>query len=352
MNKFIDTISRWLFTAVIALIASVSIFAQGVPSPEKGKLPPTPSPIPRTRVETSPPAWPRAPRGEVSEKSIKTDPSVNVWIPCVSGGSVKVTGWNRNEVRVYIDSGNTFNFTVQEKNSASGDPVWIKVSGVQPKGRRGPVSECIWGEDIEIDVPVGASVNLKGQEIGTRVDTIRKAEIKVVGGNISLRNIANGVGAYSGQGDITVEASQGSISLESTTGNILVFEAGPSEIADWFKAKTNGGAISLQGVGHRQVDVNSISGSVNFSGNIRTGGSYSLRTSRGSIRMAIPAASSSQISATYGYGTFRSEIPIDIATENVSPGAIKTIVGTFGKGGDSIIRLASNNGSIVITKMP
>ncbi len=349
MYKFIEITNRGLVIAVIALTASMSLLAQT--APEKNPRPPVPAPAPKVKVERHP-TWPSAIKGEVSEKSIKVDPNVNVWLPCVSRGSVKVTGWNRDEVRVFVDGGNTFNFTVQEKSPSSGAPVWIKVSGVQPKGRSGPVSECIWGEDIEIDVPVNASVNLKGNEITARIDSIRKAEVKVVGGNISLRNITNGVGAYSGQGDITVESSQGSISLESTTGNILVFEAGPSEIADWFKAKTNGGTISLQGLSHRQVEVNSISGSVTFSGNIRTGGSYNLRTSRGSIRMAIPAASSSQISATYGYGAFRSEIPIDISTENVSPGPIKTIVGTFGKGGDAIIRLASNNGSIAITKIP
>ncbi|CAN5398509.1 hypothetical protein BH20ACI2_BH20ACI2_27430 [soil metagenome] len=348
MKKFIEITNRGLLIAVVALTASISLLAQTVP-PEKSPRPPVPAPFPKGKVDPNPP-WPAAIKGEVSEKSIKVDPNVNVWLPCVSRGSVKITGWNRDEVRVFVDGGNTFNFTVQEKNPRSGEPVWIKVSGVQPKGRIGPVSECIWGEDIEIDVPVNASFNLKGSEITARIDSVGKAEIKVVGGNISLRNIANGIGAYSGQGDITVESSQGSISLESTTGNILVFEAGPSEIADWFKARTNGGAISLQGLNHRQIEVNSISGSVSFSGNIRTGGSYNLRTSRGSIRMAIPAAASSRISATYGYGTFRSEIPIDIATENVSPGPIKTIVGTFGKGGDAIIRLASNNGSIAITK--
>ncbi len=348
MNKFIEITFRWLTIAIIALTASLAMPAQGVRPTDKTHRT---SPAPKPKNEPEPPSMPRIPRGEVSERSIKVDPGVNVWIPCVSRGSVKINGWNRNEVRVFVDGGNKFNYTVQEKSPQSGDPVWVKVSGVQPKGRFGPVSECIWGDDIEIDVPANASVNLKGQETTIRVDSVRKAEIKVVGGNISLRNVANGIGAYSGQGDITVEASRGSISLESTTGNILVFEAGPSEIADWFKAKTNGGTISLQGLTHRQVEVNSISGSVNFSGTIRTGGSYNLRTSRGSIRMAIPIAVSSKISATYGYGTFKSEIPIDIATENTSPGPIKTIVGTFGKGGDAIIRLASNNGSIAITKM-
>lgn len=351
MIKFNETTSRWLLTAAIALAASVSALAQDPSERDRVERPRTPPTAPKPKAEPDP-QTPKTLGGDISERSIKVDPQVNVWIPCVSRGSVKINGWKRNEVRVYVDGGNTFSFTVQEKDPQSGEPVWIKVAGVQPKGRYGPVSECIWGDDIEIDVPTGASINMKGQETTTRVDSVRKAEVKIVGGNISLRNVANGIGAYSGQGDITVEASQGSISLESTTGNILVFEAGPSETADWFKARTNGGAITLQGLTHRQIEVSSISGSVTYSGNIRTGGSYNLRTSRGSIRMSIPAASSSQVSATYSYGTFRSEIPIDIATENISPGPIKTIVGKFGKGGDTIIRLSSNNGSIAITKLP
>jgi hypothetical protein len=338
-----------LLIAAIILPGSVSIIAQAVPPTPKPGHQPFPTPAPRTRVQ---PRLPRPPAvvGEVSERSIKVDPGVNVWLPCVSRGTIKVTGWDRNEVRVFIDGGNKFIFVVQEKSPSTGEPVWIKVSGIQDTARSGTASECIWGGDVEVDVPLNASVNIKGNEISARIDSVRKAEVKVVGGNLSLRNIANGIGAYAGQGDISVEASKGSISLESTTGNILVFEAGPSEIGDMFRAKTNGGAISLQGLGHRQLDVSSISGSVNFSGDIRSGGTYNLRTLRGSIRMSIPERSSSKISATYGYGSFRSEIPIEILTENISEGPVKSIVGTLGGGGDSAIRLTSNNGSISITK--
>jgi hypothetical protein len=347
MNKFIKRTYRGLLIAAIILPASISAIAQIVPQAPKPGHQPLPTPPPRTRVE---PRVPRPPvmMGETSERSIKVDPSVNVWLPCVSRGSIKVTGWNRNEVRVFVEGGNKFNFVVQEKSPRSGEPVWIKVSGIQENVRHGPPSECIWGADIEIDVPTNASVNIKGNEITARIDSVKKAEVKVVGGNLSLRNVANGIGANTGQGDISVEASNGSISLESTTGNILVFDAGPSEIGDMFRAKTNGGAISIQGLDHRQLDVSSISGSVSFSGNIRTGGTYNLRTLRGSIRMTIPEKSAAKISATYGYGSFRSEIPIKIITENVSEGPVKSVVGTFG--GDAIIRLASNNGSIVITK--
>lgn len=346
MIKLIETKTRWLAIAIVGLTASLASFSQEAKPPKKQ---PFPSPAPHS-VPSLP--KPPAPPELTSERSIKVDPNVNVWLPCVSRGSVKVTGWDRSEVRVFVDGGNKFSFTVQEKSAKTGEPVWIKVAGIPERPRYGPSSECIWGRDIEIDVPLNASVNIRGQEIISRIDSVRKAEIKVVGGNISLRNIANGVGAYAGQGDITVESSEGSVSLESTTGNILVFEAGPSEIGDMFRAKTNSGSISLQSVGHRQMDVSSISGSVSFSGDIRTGGSYNLRTLRGSIRMSIPETSSSRISATYGQGMFRSELPIDISTENVSPGPVKIIVGTLGTGGDSFIKLSSNNGGIFILKKP
>ncbi len=347
MKKFIEITYRGITIAVICLTASIAGLAQATPPPVRPKIevkPPTPHVvIPRK------PAMPASP-GENSEKSIKVDRDVNITLPCISRGSLKVTGWNRNEVRVFVDNGNKFNFTVSEKSPSTGEPVWIKISGVPGRVRYGPMSECLWGEDIEIDVPVNASVSIKGQDITSRIDSIRKAEIKVVGGNIVLRNIANGIAAYAGQGDITVESSKGSISLESTTGNILVFDAGPSDIGDPFRAKTNGGAISLQTVDHRQLDVSSISGSVTYSGNIRSGGSYNLRTLQGSIRMAIPEKSASKISATYGFGTFRSEIPINISTENISEGPVKIVGGSLGVGGDAIIRLSSNNGSITISK--
>jgi hypothetical protein len=349
MNRIKSSIDRGLAIAVIALTASAAGLAQ---EPPKSPPPPRmerPAPAPKPG-EVHSTARSSARPNLVTERSIKTDPNVNVWLPCISRGTVKVTGWNRSEVRVFVDGGNSFNFVVQEKSPKSGEPVWIKVAGVQERVRYGPASECIWGREVEIDVPMNASINIKGQEITARIDSVRKAEIKVVGGNISLRNIENGIGAYAGQGDISVESSNGSISLESTTGNILVFEAGPSEIADMFKAKTNGGAISLQGLTHRQLDVSSISGSVSYSGDIRSGGSYNFRTLRGSIRMAIPERSVSKISATYGYGTFKSEIPIDILTENITPGPVKSIVGNMGKGGDTLIKLTSNNGSIAIAK--
>ncbi|MEO6655194.1 MAG: DUF4097 family beta strand repeat-containing protein [Pyrinomonadaceae bacterium] len=287
--------------------------------------------------------------GNTSEKSIMVDSGVNLSL-CITQGTVKVNGWNRNEVRVFVDSGRKFGFKILEKNQKTGIPVWIAVAGIENKNKYAAPSECIWGNEIEIDVPIDATVNIKGRETTTKIDSVKKVNVNTIGGDISLRNVSDGITASAGQGDIMVEESQGAMILDSTTGNILVFEAGPSEIGDMFKAKTNSGSISMQQIEHRQIEVNSISGSVAFNGEILSGASYSMNTSRGSIRLAIPLASSCKISATYGYGSFNTEIPLKIDTENISEGPVKSIVGTLGKGGDATLKLTSNNGSIVIKK--
>jgi len=328
-----------LSAAAVAIVAGLSLPAiahYGVPAP-----------VDKPAVRA--PGRSLIMRGDTSEKSVKADGSVRLTL-CVTQGTLKVNGWNRKEVRVYIRDGNKFNFNVREKNETTGDPNWITIMGVGNKGRYLGGSDCIWGNDIEIDVPLNAIISIKGQETTAQIDSVKRVEISTVGGDISLRNIAAGISAVTRQGDVTVESSKGPIRLDTTTGNIVVFEATPGEIGDPFLAKTHGGTISLQSVQHRQVEVGSISGSVLYNGTILNGGSYNFNSNRGSMRMLIPADSSFQLQATFGAGNFNSELNIKMETENIQAGPIKTIVGRLGTGGDAFVKVSTNNGSISIRK--
>ncbi|HEX3102487.1 MAG TPA: DUF4097 family beta strand repeat-containing protein, partial [Pyrinomonadaceae bacterium] len=292
-----------------------------------------------------PPSWTGR---DTYERSIAVDKNVTINL-CVTQGTLKVTGWSRNEVRVFVKDGMKTRFNVTQAGPHGDSPVWIKIVGMEAKGKYGPQVDCISGDEIEIDAPVGSTVNMNGKEATTTIDGVKKVEVKTFGGDISLRNIANGITATTGQGDISVDESTGSIGLGTTTGNILVFDAGPSEIGDGFKARTNGGTISLQSLRHRQIDVSSTSGSVFYDGEILSGGTYSLSTVRGSIKMSIPANSSCQIVAWYGYGNFSSDLPLKIETEDKYEGPTKRTIGKLGEGGASV-KLTSNNGSILIKK--
>ena len=355
MNKLIENLVLGIAaTAVFAALPAFTFAQNPWTAPPPAFPAPKSSPRPESRIE--PPAEP-FPRpyiyyGGPSEKSIKVDSNVNLAFGCVSEGAIRVNGWNRNEVRVFVEGGNKFGFRILEKSPKSGAPVWIKVIGIDPRSKYGPGSDCISASEIEIDAPINATITIKGREISTIIDSVKRVDVTTIGGDMSIRNISGGISASAGQGDITVASSEGAMMLDTTTGNILVFDAGPSGIGDIFKAKTHSGEIALQRVAHRQIAVNSISGSVAFSGEILNGGSYNLGTTKGSIRLALPATTACMVYASYGYGTFNSEIPFKIATENVMEGPVKTVVGSLGKGGDAVLKLSSVNGSISIKKQP
>jgi hypothetical protein len=326
--------------AAAFIAMSIQIAASGQVVPAAPAIVGLPKPLVIVRTE-----------GDTTERSIKVDPGVNLSL-CVSEGSLKVNGWGRSEVRVFVSGGSKFGFKIQQKSPKTGDPVWIMVAAESDgKNKYGSGSDCISGDEIEIDAPASAVLNLKGQEITTTVDGIRRVSIKNVGGDISVRNISDGITAATYRGDMTVEQSMGAMVLENTSGNILVFDAGPSEIGDIFKAKTTSGAISVQKIEHRQIEVNSISGTVAYNGDILSGGSYSLGTSNGSIKLSIPSATSCTINASYG-GAFSSELAFKLVTENITPGPIKLVVATIGGGGDASLRLTTNLGSISIKKQP
>lgn len=353
MNKFLEN-TMFATLAVILTACPALVFSQKTSPPATPDIKSPPSAIGPISPKTPLPPRPRPVRStDTTERSMKVDAGINLEFSCVIEGKIKVNGWNRNEIRVFVADGNKFSFRTAETSPKSGDPVWVKVIGSDPR-RTGSQSECLTGGEIEVDAPVTSTIRVRGREISTSVDSVKKAEISSIGGDITLRNVTGGISVNSGQGDITVEASQGAMHLSTTTGNILVFEAGPSEIGDAFKANTNNGAVSLQGLKYRQVNVDSISGSLGYLGPILQGATYNLRTSKGSIMLSIPKAASFQMFGTYGYGYFTTELPVDISTETISgPGPIKSITGTVGKfaKGDAVVKVSTVNGSITLKAM-
>src|SRR6185503_14832769 len=215
----------------------------------------------------------------------------------------------------FVKNGRKFHLKPLEKSAESGKVNWLWMGNIV-EGRPGPSSECMAGDSIEIDAPVGSNFDLSGRAARTAIDSVKRVKVKIVEGVITLRNITGGINAYTSQGDVMVENS--------------------------------GGAISLQKVEHRQIEASSISGSLLFDGKFLTGGIYNFRTSNGSIRLAIPALSSCTFTTTYGEGAFHSEIPLKILTENVTPRA-KIVVSKIGTG-EATVNLTTSNGSISIRK--
>lgn len=329
MRKGISKLGICTVLVCFTATGVISVAAQNVPPPKPPKTDVKPKPDKKNYPE-APPEKPSQYYGRgTTEKALAVDPNVNIQLPCVTDARVTVNGWQRDEIRVFVRNGTTVSFKVHEKDPKSGKPVWVVV-GKQAAGTAAD-SDCLSGERIDIEVPAKASLQISGRETEMRVDSIRKVEIKNLGGNVALRHVSGGIYAETFEGDVTVENSSGQISLKTSTGNILAFEVSPGQVGDLFRAGTSNGSITLQKVDHRQIEAKSITGSVLFNGKFLPGGIYGFKTQNGAIKLVIPSESSCKVSAWYGFGAIKSEIPMKIETENITEGG-KSLKAKMGDG--------------------
>ena len=344
------------FGLVLCLAAGVAA------AQEKHVPPPTPKPAPTAKPEKpeksvkvyvpdKPPRPPRYPRydGVTTEKAIAADPGVAVQL-CVSDGDVKVNGSERNEVRVFVRNGRKFEFRSLEKNPETGKANWVQLAratGETPVA--GPFANCLSGDSVEIDMPTRGTLTISGRSATVTVDTVTKATVKLIEGDVSVRNISGGLYARTEQGELFAESISGDIGLETTTGNIVAFDLKTAKPGDTLKVNTIRGTISLQNISHRQIDANATSGSVKYVGSFAGGGLYKFRSASGRIGLLLTADVSCKVSASYGFGNFDSSFPIKILTENLVPGG-KVIVGEIGTGKGPVVNLSTTSGSIRIVK--
>ena len=332
---------------------------------DKHVPPPTPKPAPISKPERpekyeksvkvytpdQPPRPPRYPRydGVTTEKAIAADPNVAVQL-CVSDGDVKINGSERSEVRVFVRNGRKFEFRSLEKNPESGKANWVQLAratGETPAA--GQFANCLSGDSIEIDMPSRGNIAINGRSATVAIDSVYKVTVKLIEGDISVRNVSGGLFARTEQGELLAESISGDIGLETTTGNIVAFDLKSSRPGEPLKVNTIRGAISLQNVSHRQIDANATSGSVKYVGNFVGGGLYKFRSASGRIGLLLPTDVNCMISANYGYGNFDSAFPMKVITETVQPGG-KSLVGQLGTGKGPVVNLSTTSGSIRIVK--
>jgi hypothetical protein len=309
------------FLAALCCLSFQEAAAQeGVPTPKKFPTPKpkTPSPVIVTPAPRPLPTPPRETKTVVvnegytaAEKSIQTESKVSINL-CVLEGNVRINGWNRDEIRAYVEQGSQVGFKIVQDNPKNKKPVWVTVLGFDPKkSKEIKPEECLSGTDIELDVPRNATIKLKSGESAIKIESVARVTVESLSGDILLNDIANGIEATTYEGDLMVEKSSGQMILSNTAGNIIALDAAPSEIGDIFKAKTNSGRITLKAVEHRQIETGTISGSTVFDGELLGGGQYVFSTQNGSIVLAVPPDSACKINAWFGFGAFASEIPLE-----------------------------------------
>lgn len=329
---------------VIALIAGVLMSVAGAQTTVES---PVKAPRPDRPARKQPPPLPDSPDLPV-ERMTPAERKVVVNL-CVRDGVVRINGWDRDEVRAYVNRGTQVAFRVQQW-SAEKRPAWLSiVAPVAAQVKNPKTDECISGRAIDIDVPRGAVVNLTKSEADVGIFSIQRATVELLRGNIEINDVAGGTDATTFLGDIIVTNSGGKLSLlNHGDGNITVAGVKPLEIGDGLRIRTNSGRVALKNIEHQLLEASTISGAINYDSNLLDGGQYQFSTENGSVGLVIPAGAQCGVSALFGFGSFQTEVPVHATVKRD-----KSLTGRLGeKETTCSLKITSSAGVIQFKKKP
>lgn len=263
------------------------------------------------------------------------DPNARVSVSNVSG-EVRVTGWDRPEIRVTGSLGED----VREL-SMEGDAQSMKVRVVLPDNRRGRMDASA---DLEIRLPMSADL---------QVETV-SAEIRVAGmeGRLDLETVSGGIETDAASPEIQTESVSGAIEIrgrdretrieaESISGNIDI-----GGLSGEAKAETVSGTIRVRDVRLSRASLSTTSGSIDFQGPLLAGGRYRGEAISGSIGFQILG----EADAEFEIETFSGNISNDFgppAQKKSQYGPGRQLSFRIGEGGEPArVRLNSMSGSI------
>ena len=217
-------------------------------------------------------------------------------------GSVNVVGWDRNEVRVKGKLGRgveRFDFESNHRRTL--------VRVVYPRGGwlHRPKSRP---SHLTVHVPVGSAVGVDAVSADVSAEEIvGPLDLASVSGDVKVSNAGNEVRAQTTSGDVGIEIVAGALEAESVSGDIRVRGAGsdirartvsgdvevdhaplegeaPARGAE-IEAVSVSGDIVIAGALLREVEGESVSGSIRIDGSFSDDGEVRLNSHSGDVRL-------------------------------------------------------------------
>lgn len=238
-------------------------------------------------------------------------------------GSVTVVGGDAAELRVTGTIGDDV-----EELRIDGDAGKMTIEVVVPDGDDWGNREI--GADLEVVVPRGASLE---------VETVSaKVAVREVGGAIEVETVSGGIDVAGGSSPIEAESVSGnvdvrggsSVEAESVSGRVtLTGSSGALE------ATTVSGKIHIEAGPVSDVEIESVSGSVHFKGQLGSSGSLEVDTHSGNAEVHLPAG----LEARFEIQTFSGRIdngfgPSPKRRDRYEPGLVAEFV--TGSGGAEV----------------
>lgn len=237
------------------------------------------------------------------------------------GGSIVVTGWDRDEIRVQAEHSHRTVVRVRRR----GDRV-----SVEGEARRGPASIV----DFTISLPRGMSVNLDGMYTDLTVDGVDgEVSAETLQGDVTIKGGSGSVKASATNGTMLIQGARGMIDVETAAGDIRLVDVSGDVVGE-----SAGGGIYFENAHTHSVDVGTTGGRIRFEGTLDPDGTYYFGTYGGSVILVVPEGTGASMSLASVHSTAMTNLGGDVQLfrsgdrhqVNVNGGGAVVEIETFG----------------------
>jgi DUF4097 and DUF4098 domain-containing protein YvlB len=218
-------------------------------------------------------------------------------------GSIRVTAWDRSEMRVRAAHG-------------SRDVIEIDVRGAVVRvraDRRYGVPAFV---EYDITVPRAMAVDLDGVETDITVDGVGgDVSAGSVEGGVTVRGAGGAVKINSVEGDLIVDGGRGRISAEGVDGSVQITGARGD-----ITVETVDGDVTLEEIESASVDVGTVEGTITYAGTIQDGGQYRLTSHEGDVVLDVSAGLNATVSVATFEGSFEADPAFRVQLTSARPG--------------------------------
>jgi len=286
---------------MLMTIAAVALLLQATPTPPAPPVTHTPRP----KVKVHAPEAPEPPRGRYGRDEDGSDLLRDTTFAVREGqrlevsnfsGSITVTTWNENKVRV--------------QSSSSSDPFEVDVGSITVDvnsrgGRYGGPGDA----ELTLQVPAWMALDLSGNEVDITIRGSRgPVSASTVQGRVSIEGGEGNVEATSVEGDIDLANVKGRVEVSTTEGQISVTNAS-GEALD---LESVDGDIEMSGITSLNLSANTVDGRISWAGTLAPMGSYRFSSHDGDVVLRISGEPDATISVDTYDGSLDSDWPLTI----------------------------------------
>ncbi len=246
-------------------------------------------------------------------------------------GSIRVAGWDRNEIAV---SGRSDGGELELE--VSGERASIQVDTPNPHGTR---------SDLDVKVPAGSSLEINGFQADVGVTGVSgRISIESVNGALTVVGAQGELELNSVNGAVEVSGSSRRVHVEAVNGNVTLKGLGGS-----IEASTVNGQLRYEGGPLDRASFETVSGELAVQAELGSQARVDLQSVSGPIELLLPAATQARFEVSTFSGAIQNELSPDKPTRRSRFTSESELVFTLGNGG-ATVDVQSLSGRILLRK--